>query len=134
MLRGPRVVPSECGLLGLEDQEVQDDAARAGEDDQEADQEAEPANNGEDEFSLEDYMSDDDIPSYKLSSGNYTGDEERKEIPFSAGFTFHEFLDSQLGLRKLNEQQQKEVVDQILIYNKEDLEATWAVLKWLKSK
>lgn len=27
-----------------------------------------------------------------------------------------------------------EVMDQILIYNKEDLEATWAVLQWLRSK
>ena len=27
-----------------------------------------------------------------------------------------------------------EVTTQILKYNREDLEATWAVLKWLKSK
>jgi predicted RecB family nuclease len=27
-----------------------------------------------------------------------------------------------------------EVMTQILKYNREDLEATWAVLKWLKSK
>jgi len=30
--------------------------------------------------------------------------------------------------------QRAQVLDQILAYNREDLEATWAVLKWLKSK
>ena len=30
--------------------------------------------------------------------------------------------------------QRDEVMDQILEYNREDLEATWAVLTWLKSK
>lgn len=33
-----------------------------------------------------------------------------------------------------NEILQKEVMDQILLYNKEDLEATWAVFQWLRSK
>ena len=33
-----------------------------------------------------------------------------------------------------DEQRRQEVMDQILIYNKEDLEATWAVLHWLKLK
>jgi RNA polymerase sigma-54 factor len=56
-----------------------------------------------DEFSLEDYIEDDDIPSYRLSSGNVSKDEKREEIPFSVGSTFHEFLEAQLGLRKLDE-------------------------------
>jgi predicted RecB family nuclease len=30
--------------------------------------------------------------------------------------------------------QRDELMDQILTYNREDLEATWAVLNWLKSK
>lgn len=33
-----------------------------------------------------------------------------------------------------DEKQREEVLSQILIYNREDLEATWAVLKWLMSK
>jgi RNA polymerase sigma-54 factor len=58
-----------------------------------------------DEFSLEDYIDDEEIPSYRLSSGNVSKDEKREEIPFSVGSTFHEFLEAQLGLRKLNERQ-----------------------------
>jgi len=57
------------------------------------------------EFSLEDYIEDDDLPSYKTESRNYSKDDKREEIPFSTGSTFHEFLEAQLGLRKLDENQ-----------------------------
>lgn len=57
------------------------------------------------EFSLEDYIEDDEIPAYRLSASNYSKDDKREEIPFSVGSTFHEFLEDQLGLRKLNERQ-----------------------------
>ena len=57
------------------------------------------------EFSIEDYIQDEDLPSYKTSAGNYSKDDKREEIPFSTGSTFHEFLEAQLGLRKLDEQQ-----------------------------
>ena len=58
------------------------------------------------EFSLEDYMQDDDIPSYRLNAQNYSADEKREEIPFSLGNTFREQLKSQLGLRKLSDEQE----------------------------
>lgn len=53
------------------------------------------------EFSLEDYIDDDDTPSYKLSAQNYSKDDKHEDIPFSGGTTFHEQLISQLGLRIL---------------------------------
>jgi len=59
-----------------------------------------------DEFSLEDYMEDDEIPSYRLNTRNYSADDKREEIPFTMGNTFREHLKSQLGLRKLNEEQE----------------------------
>jgi len=59
----------------------------------------------QDEFSIEDYIEDDEIPNYKLSSSNYSKDDKFEEIPFSVGSSFHEFLESQLGLRKLDERQ-----------------------------
>jgi RNA polymerase sigma-54 factor len=62
--------------------------------------------NTEDEFSLEDYLPDDDeIPNYKLQTNNYSKDDERKDIPFSSGSTFHEHLYTQLGLRSLSEKE-----------------------------
>jgi RNA polymerase sigma-54 factor len=76
----------------------------------------EDANNQDenDEFSLDDYLDDEDIPDYRLQSRNYSRDEDqRQEIPFSAGTSFHEFLASQIGLRSLEEKQEI-LVDYIL--------------------
>ena len=59
----------------------------------------------EDEFSYDDYLNeeDDDIPSYKTSSNNYSKDEKYVEIPFSVGVTFHENLRDQLSMINLSE-------------------------------
>jgi RNA polymerase sigma-54 factor len=71
----------------------------------EEDQFEEQDKDGE-EFTLDDYIEEDEIPEYKLQSNNYSKDEEKKsEIPFSVGFSFHEHLESQLGLRDLTEKQ-----------------------------
>jgi RNA polymerase sigma-54 factor len=60
----------------------------------------------QEEFTLDDYIEEDEIPEYKLQSNNYSKDEEKKsEIPFSVGFSFHEHLESQLGLRDLTDKQ-----------------------------
>jgi RNA polymerase sigma-54 factor len=75
---------------------------------EENEEDLQPDDNGSDdeEFTLDDYIEDDEIPDYKLQSNNYSRDDERKsEIPFSAGSTFHEYLESQLGLRELTDKQ-----------------------------
>jgi RNA polymerase sigma-54 factor len=60
----------------------------------------------QEEFTIDDYIEDDDIPDYRLQAKNYSKDEEkRSEIPFSVGFSFHEHLESQLGLRDLTDKQ-----------------------------
>ena len=60
--------------------------------------------NDEDEFAFDDYINDeDDIPLYKLVANNTSLDDEKKEVPYSVGTTFHEQLLSQLGLRVLDE-------------------------------
>lgn len=58
------------------------------------------------EFSLEDYLNDEDVPVYRLNPKNYSKDEKREEIPFSVGSSFHEYLESQMGLRELTEKQE----------------------------
>lgn len=63
--------------------------------------------NKEDEFDLNDYIQDEDIPYYKLNANNYSPDDKHKEIPFSSGFSFHDLLNEQLGLRILDETQLK---------------------------
>tara|TARA_R110002050_G_scaffold79631_2_gene170140 strand:+ start:5239 stop:6684 length:1446 start_codon:yes stop_codon:yes gene_type:complete len=58
-----------------------------------------------DEFSLEDYMDDDDIPTYKLNVNNYSKDDKQVDMPYSSGVSFYESLTEQLGLTGLNDQQ-----------------------------
>ena len=59
----------------------------------------------DDEFSFDDYLTDEDeIPSYKTSTNNYSKDEKYIDIPFSVGTTFHENLYEQLGMANLSEE------------------------------
>src|SRR5512133_3013787 len=40
----------------------------------------------QDEFTIDDYIEDDDIPDYRLQAKNYSKDEDKRtEIPFSVG-------------------------------------------------
>jgi RNA polymerase sigma-54 factor len=70
------------------------------------------------EFSLEDYLQDDEVPSYKLSANNSSYDDEQKEVPLSQGMSFHELLLSQLGLHNLDERE--EVIAETIIGNIDD--------------
>jgi len=82
------------------------------------DSEVEEYDSTDDEFDLDDYLDDDDIPSYKLSSGNNSGDDERKDIPFASALSFQDMLMSQLGLRSLSEQEM--IIAENIIGNLDD--------------
>jgi RNA polymerase sigma-54 factor len=75
------------------------------EDSQTDDVSSDPNDKDKDEFTLEDYMDEDDYPSYKLNAQNYSKDDKREEIPFSVGMSFQDYLENQLGLRSLDERQ-----------------------------
>ncbi|MFH2141978.1 MAG: RNA polymerase factor sigma-54 [Bacteroidota bacterium] len=59
------------------------------------------------ELSIEDYLKHEDTPAYKLTAKNYSKDDDKREIPFSIGSTFHEELIRQAGLRNLSEFENK---------------------------
>lgn len=59
------------------------------------------------DLDLGDYISDDDIPDYKLIANNTSQDDKHENIPFSAGFTFHEHLLDQVGLLQLDEHERR---------------------------
>ncbi len=59
-------------------------------------------NAGKDDFSIDEYLNTDDIPSYKLYAQNYSKDDRKPDIPFSVGASFHDHLEAQLGLRNLS--------------------------------
>lgn len=84
-----------------------EDSAPSENDDEYDDQEQE-YDSTEDEFGLDDYLEDDDIPDYRLNANNRSADDyDHQEIPFSTGISFHESLIQQLGYRQLDEQQYK---------------------------
>lgn len=72
----------------------------------------------EKEFDFSDYVDDDETPSYKLHANNTSKDTDEKVIPISGGITFHEVLETQLGLRALDEH--RETVAYHLIGNIDD--------------
>ncbi len=87
--------------VSLEDEDVSEDA----------DVEKDVDN---DEFTFDDYYAaDEDIPSYKLNTNNFSKDDKYVELPFSIGTTFHEFLYEQLSLVTLTEEE-KELAEYII--------------------
>ena len=57
------------------------------------------------DLNIDEYLSDDDIPSYKTHVNNYSADEEEKNIPYAAGITFHQSLKSQLDTFRFDEEE-----------------------------
>ena len=55
------------------------------------------------DINIDEYLSDDEIPSYKTQANNYSSDDEEKSIPYAAGTTFHQSLTNQLNTVNLNE-------------------------------
>ena len=58
----------------------------------------------ESEIDVDDYLSDDEIPSYKLSSNNYSADDDDKQTPYASGTSFNQFLQQQLNTFRLDEE------------------------------
>lgn len=50
----------------------------------------------ETEFDVDDYLSDDEIPNYKLKANNYSADDEDKQVPYASGASFSQYLKTQL--------------------------------------
>jgi RNA polymerase sigma-54 factor len=58
------------------------------------------------DINIDEYLSDDEIPSYKTQANNYSSDDEEKNVPYAAGTTFHQSLKNQLNTFRLDEDEQ----------------------------
>lgn len=56
-----------------------------------------------DEIDVDQYLSDDEIPSYRLYSNNFTNEDENRIVPVSGGISFHQYLLQQVGNLILND-------------------------------
>ncbi len=59
----------------------------------------------ETDVNIDEYLSDDEMPSYKLQSNNYSNDDDEKNIPYASGTSFNQFLTNQLNTFRLNDQE-----------------------------
>ncbi len=59
------------------------------------------------DINIDEYLSDDEIPEYRLRTNNYATDDDEKKVPYAQGESFTQYLKSQLSAFPLNEQQHK---------------------------
>jgi RNA polymerase sigma-54 factor len=59
--------------------------------------------NAED-INVDDYLSDDEIPAYRLHANNYSADDDSKTIPYASGTSFTQILIDQLNTFRLEDQ------------------------------
>ncbi|QLE00874.1 RNA polymerase factor sigma-54 [Galbibacter sp. BG1] len=60
--------------------------------------------NAED-INVDEYLSDDEIPEYRLQANNYSSDDEEKTVPYAAGTSFHQYLLNQLNTFRLSDEE-----------------------------
>jgi RNA polymerase sigma-54 factor len=59
------------------------------------------------DINIDEYLSDDEIPDYRLKANNYSADDDDKKVPYAQGESFTEYLKSQLSAFPLSEQHRK---------------------------
>lgn len=57
-----------------------------------------------DDINIDEYLSDDEYPSYKTQANNYSADDEEKHVPYAAGTSFHQSLLNQLNTFRINDE------------------------------
>ena len=59
------------------------------------------------EINIDDYLSDDETPSYKLNANNYSADDQQTHMPYAAGQSFTQHLMLQLNTYRLEESEKE---------------------------
>ncbi|WP_034259699.1 RNA polymerase factor sigma-54 [Altibacter lentus] len=61
----------------------------------------------ETDINVDDYLSDDETPSYKLAANNYSADDDDKQTPYASGTSFTQHLMQQLNTYRLDEEEEE---------------------------
>ena len=111
MLELPTLELEERILQELEENPVLEEGVDTAENELEdsINNETEEQNSTEDDFNIDidEYISDDEIPDYKLKVNNSSKDDKHETIPFSIGATFHENLIDQLNVQMISESERE---------------------------
>jgi RNA polymerase sigma-54 factor len=105
-----------------EDEEFNNEEEEGSEDEidpiEDVDGETEDIQKEKEDFDIDEYLQDDDLPYYKLNANNSSKDDERVEMPVVVGTSFHDSLYAQLGMTDLDER--KTQIAENLIGNLDD--------------
>jgi RNA polymerase sigma-54 factor len=66
-----------------------------------------------DDINIDEYLSDDEIPSYKTQANNYSADDDEKQIPYASGTSFTQHLKNQMHTYRLTEEE--EIITDFLV-------------------
>ena len=74
-------------------------------------QEDDPGNETiEADIDVDEYLSDDEIPNYRLQANNYSADDEDRQVPYASGISFTQYLKTQLSTLRLDDSE-KEIAE-----------------------
>lgn len=59
------------------------------------------------DINVDEYLSDDEIPDYRMQANNYSADDEEKSIPYASGISFTEYLINQLHTYRLDPEEEQ---------------------------
>jgi RNA polymerase sigma-54 factor len=102
-------LPTQAFEQRLKEELIENPALESGKDEEEIFEKDEFDNNEDydefddnesidaDEINIDEYLSDDETPDYKLQANNYSDDDDDRETPFAAQTSFHQDLINQLN-------------------------------------
>ncbi len=70
------------------------------------------------DINVDEYLSDDEVPDYRMKANNYSADDEDSRVPISGGTSFTEYLMDQISTSRLKEQER--IIAEYLIGNIDD--------------
>jgi RNA polymerase sigma-54 factor len=73
----------------------------------ERDREDEGTESIEAEIDVDEYLSDDEVPNYRLQANNYSPDDDEKSVPYASGTSFTQYLTTQLSTLRFDETEEK---------------------------
>ncbi|MDG1571054.1 RNA polymerase factor sigma-54 [Robiginitalea sp. M366] len=57
------------------------------------------------DINIDEYLSDDEIPDYRVRTSNYSDDDEDRQVPYASGVSFNQYLMNQLNTEYLDDAQ-----------------------------
>jgi len=87
--------------------ETKDEYEEYEDDYNEREREEEGTESIEAEIDVDEYLSDDEVPNYRLQANNYSPDDDEKSVPYAAGTSFTQYLTTQLSTLRFDDTEEQ---------------------------